>query len=159
MLVSPEFLNLPISQMHSTVKTAPLSAEDGDIDYHTAKLSRSTMHRVIESSISLNEPCRMEPFLPFARPLSMAQIFWDLAGSRIRHCNGHTFFLKKSKAIKIKVSSRVAVDAAFFHEMQPNYSRTSLRDMEAKEKDGIAFIDVGAMFMEDREGRKGENAR
>ena len=58
--------------MHSQVKTAPPSAEYGDRDYHTGKLSRSTLHRVIESSISLNGRCRMEPFLPFATLLSMA---------------------------------------------------------------------------------------
>jgi hypothetical protein len=37
MFVTPEILNLPLSQMHSQVKTAPPSAEDNDGDYHTGK--------------------------------------------------------------------------------------------------------------------------
>ncbi|KAJ6020105.1 hypothetical protein N7522_000180 [Penicillium canescens] len=82
------------------------------------------------------------------------QKFRDLAGSHIRHCNGSAFFMNKGKAIKVNVNSRVAVDAAFFHEMQPNYSRPSLRDRGVKEKDGIAVIDIGAMCMEDREREK-----
>ncbi|KAJ5991642.1 hypothetical protein N7522_011849 [Penicillium canescens] len=82
------------------------------------------------------------------------QKFRDLAGSHIRHCKGSAFFMNKGKAIKVKVNGRVAVDAAFFHEMQPNYSRPSLRDIGVKEKDGIAVFDVGAIFMEDREREK-----
>lgn len=46
------------------------------------------------------------------------------------------------------------MDAAFFHEMQPNYSRPSLRDLGVKDKGGIAVFDIGAIFMEDREREK-----
>lgn len=59
--------------------------------------------------------------------------------------------MHKGKAIKVNINSRVAVDAAFFHEMQPNYSRPSLRDIAITEKDGIAFFDLGASVIEDRE--------
>ncbi|KAJ5960726.1 ATPase AAA-type core, partial [Penicillium vulpinum] len=38
-------------------------------------------------------------------------LFRDLAGSYIRHCNGSTFFINKGKAIKVNVNSRVVVDA------------------------------------------------
>ncbi|OKP09742.1 hypothetical protein PENSUB_4871 [Penicillium subrubescens] len=82
------------------------------------------------------------------------QKFRDLAGSHTRQCKGSAFFMNKGKAIKVNVSSRVAVDAAFFHEMQPNYARPSLRDLGVKDKDGIAVIDLGAMLMEDREREK-----
>ncbi|OQD78753.1 hypothetical protein PENANT_c084G10035 [Penicillium antarcticum] len=82
------------------------------------------------------------------------QKFRDLAGSHIRHCKGNAFYMNKGKIFKVNINSRVAVDAAFFHEMQPNYSRPSLRDIGVKEKDGIAVIDLGAMFMEDREREK-----
>lgn len=80
--------------------------------------------------------------------------FRDLAGSHIRHCKGSAFFMNKGKPIKLKIDSRVGVDAKFFHEMQPNYSRPSLRDTGVKEKDGIAFFDMDAMFMESREREK-----
>ena len=59
--------------------------------------------------------------------------------------------MNKGKAIKLNINSRVAVDAVFFYEMQPNYSRPSLREMVLKEKDGIAVFDVGVIFMEQRE--------
>ncbi|KAJ5938337.1 hypothetical protein N7466_001471 [Penicillium verhagenii] len=86
--------------------------------------------------------------------IARGQKFRDFAGSHIQHCKGSAFFMNKGKAIKIKIDSRVAVDAAFFHEMQPNYSRPSLRDIGVKEKDGITVFDLGAMFMEDREREK-----
>lgn len=62
------------------------------------------------------------------------QKFLDLAGSHIRHCKGNAFFMNKGKTFKVNINSRVGVDAAFFHEMQPNYSRPSLRDVGVKEK-------------------------
>jgi len=62
--------------------------------------------------------------------------------------------MNKGKPIQLKIDSRVGVDAAFFHEMQPNYSRQSLRDIGEKEKDGIAVIDLDAIFMGDREREK-----
>lgn len=79
------------------------------------------------------------------------QRFRNFAGSHVQHCQGSAFFMHKGKAIKVNINSRVAVDAAFFHEMQPNYSRPSLRDIAMKEKDGIAFFDLGAMAIENRE--------
>ena len=82
------------------------------------------------------------------------QKFRNLAGSHVRHCKGSAFFMNKGKAFKVNINSRVAVDAAFFHEMQPNYSRPSLRDIGVKDKDGISVIDIGAMLMEDREREK-----
>lgn len=62
--------------------------------------------------------------------------------------------MNKGKAIKVNINSRVAVDAAFFHKMQPNYSRPSLRDLGVKNKNGISVFDMGAMIMEDRERQK-----
>lgn len=49
----------------------------------------------------------------------------------------------------MNLDSRVAVDAAFFSEMQPNYSRPHLRDMWTKKSDGVAVIDLGALFDSD----------
>ncbi|KAJ6004567.1 ATPase AAA-type core [Penicillium canescens] len=82
------------------------------------------------------------------------QKFLGLAGSHIQHCKGSAFFMNKGKIFKININSRVAVDAAFFHKMQPNYSRPSLRDIGVKDKNSIAVIDIGAMLMEDREREK-----
>jgi hypothetical protein len=62
--------------------------------------------------------------------------------------------MNKGKAIKVNINSRVAGDAAFLHEIQPNYFRPSLRNIGIKDKDGIAVITLGAMNMEDREREK-----
>ncbi|KAI3226151.1 hypothetical protein CBS147310_8183 [Penicillium roqueforti] len=86
--------------------------------------------------------------------IERGQKFRDLAGSHVRHCKGSAFFMNKGKAIKVNINSRVAVDAAFFHEMQPNYSRPSLRDIGVKDKDGITVFDIGAMLMEGRKREK-----
>lgn len=83
--------------------------------------------------------------------VARGQRFRNFAGSHVQHCEGSAFFMHKGKAIKVNINSRVAVDAAFFHEMQPNYSRPSLRDIAITEKDGIAFFDLGASVIEDRE--------
>ncbi|KAJ5340225.1 hypothetical protein N7541_009349 [Penicillium brevicompactum] len=86
--------------------------------------------------------------------IERGQKFRDLAGSHIQHCKGNAFFMNKGKIFKVNINSRVAVDAAFFHEMQPNYSRPSLHDIGVKEKDEIAVFDIGAMLMEDNERKK-----
>ncbi|KAJ5982626.1 hypothetical protein N7451_012726 [Penicillium sp. IBT 35674x] len=75
--------------------------------------------------------------------------FRDFAGSHIQQCKGSAFFMNKGEAIKVKINGRVAVDATFFHEMQPNYSRPSPRDTGVKEKDGIVVIDLGAIVWMD----------
>ncbi|KAJ5438125.1 uncharacterized protein N7458_009123 [Penicillium daleae] len=62
--------------------------------------------------------------------------------------------MNKGKILKININSRVAVDAAFFHEIQPNYSRPSLRDLAVKDKGGITVFDIGAILIEDREREK-----
>ncbi|KAI2756919.1 hypothetical protein DTO013E5_44 [Penicillium roqueforti] len=86
--------------------------------------------------------------------IERGQKFRDLAGSHVQHCKGSVFFMNKGKAIKVNINSRVAVDAAFFHKIQPNYSRPSLRDIGVKDKNSIAVIDIGAILMEDRERAK-----
>jgi hypothetical protein len=86
--------------------------------------------------------------------IERGQKFRDLAGSHFQHCKGSAFFMNKGKILKVNINSRVAVDAAFFHEMQPNYSRPSLRDIGVKEKGEIAFFDIGAIFTADREREK-----
>ncbi|KAB8261540.1 hypothetical protein BDV32DRAFT_148499 [Aspergillus pseudonomiae] len=46
----------------------------------------------------------------------------------IRYCRGRAFIMKNDKAIAMNIDSRVAVDAAFFHEMEPNYHRPRVSD-------------------------------
>ncbi|RAK99860.1 uncharacterized protein BO80DRAFT_477336 [Aspergillus ibericus CBS 121593] len=79
------------------------------------------------------------------------QTFQDLAGLYIRHCKGSAFFTNKEKAIKVNINNQIAVDAVFFYQIQPNYSRPSLRDLGVKDKDGIIIINIGVISMEDRD--------
>lgn len=46
----------------------------------------------------------------------------------IRYCRGRAFIMKNNKAITMNIDSRIAVDAAFFHEMEPNYHRPRISD-------------------------------
>lgn len=82
------------------------------------------------------------------------QKFRDLAGSHIQHCKGSAFFMNKGKAVKLNINSQVGVDSAFFYEMQPNYSRPSVRDRGINDKGGITFFDTSAMLMDNREREK-----
>jgi len=47
-----------------------------------------------------------------------------------------------------------AVDAAFFYEMQPNYSRPRLQDIWAKSRFGISVIDMDMLIGRSRERKK-----
>ncbi|KAJ5091678.1 ATPase AAA-type [Penicillium alfredii] len=82
------------------------------------------------------------------------QKFRDLAGSHVQYCTGSAFFMKNGKPFKININSRVGVDAAFFREMQPNYSRPRLHDIWAKEKEGISVINLDTLFGNNREQEK-----
>lgn len=82
------------------------------------------------------------------------QKFRDLAGSHTQHCNGSAFFMNRGKPFKMNINSRVAVDATFFHEMQPNYSRPRLHDVWAKKRGGTSVIDMETLFSWDREREK-----
>ncbi|OJD12529.1 hypothetical protein AJ78_06894 [Emergomyces pasteurianus Ep9510] len=44
-------------------------------------------------------------------------------GAQLRHCKGSAFIMKNHQVIVVNIDGRVAIDATFFHEMEPNYSR------------------------------------
>ena len=50
------------------------------------------------------------------------------AGIPIRHCKGTAFMMKNGKPVALNIDSRVAVDAALFHAMEPNYRRPRVSD-------------------------------
>ncbi|KAJ6061001.1 hypothetical protein N7444_001697 [Penicillium canescens] len=80
--------------------------------------------------------------------------FCGMAGRHIQHCDGSAFFMKNGAAVEVKINGQVGVDAAFFRQMLPNYSRPRLQDNWPKKNDGIAVIDIGALFKRDREREK-----
>ncbi|KAJ6112321.1 hypothetical protein N7523_008382 [Penicillium sp. IBT 18751x] len=82
------------------------------------------------------------------------QKFRDLAGTHIQHCDGSAFFMKNGTAVEVKINGQVGVDAAFFRQMLPNYSRPRLQDNWPKKNDGIAVFDIHALFQRDREREK-----
>ncbi|KAI1932539.1 hypothetical protein LOZ66_006834 [Ophidiomyces ophidiicola] len=45
------------------------------------------------------------------------------SGTHFRHCKGSAFVMKDREVIKMNIDSRVAIDPAFFCEMEPNYRR------------------------------------
>ncbi|KKZ65599.1 hypothetical protein EMCG_08563 [[Emmonsia] crescens] len=44
-------------------------------------------------------------------------------GAQLRHCKGSAFIMKNRQVIVVNIDGRVAIDATFFREMEPNYSR------------------------------------
>ncbi|KZF22636.1 hypothetical protein L228DRAFT_131240 [Xylona heveae TC161] len=80
--------------------------------------------------------------------------FRDLAGLHIQHCTGNAFFMENGKPIRINLNSQVGVDAAFFREMLPNYSRPRLHDIRAKENEGISIIEIDTLISDKREQEK-----
>jgi hypothetical protein len=52
----------------------------------------------------------------------------NATGIYLRHCRGQAFVIKNSKVVAVNIDGRVAVDATFFREMQPNYSRPRVHD-------------------------------
>lgn len=46
----------------------------------------------------------------------------------IQHCKGMAFIMKDGKPLALNIDSRVAVDAALFREMMPNYRRPRVSD-------------------------------
>jgi hypothetical protein len=49
--------------------------------------------------------------------------FVSLMGSHHRHCRGDAFFIQDDRPFQAFVDCRIMVDAAFFHKINPNYSR------------------------------------
>jgi hypothetical protein len=63
--------------------------------------------------------------------------------------------MKNGTPVEMKINGQVGVDAAFFRQMLPNYSRPRLQDNWSKKSDGgIAVIDIDALFKREREKEK-----
>ncbi|KAL4929391.1 ATP-binding protein [Aspergillus undulatus] len=85
------------------------------------------------------------------------QKFCKLTGTHIQHCDGTAFVMKEGKPVQININSRVAVDAAFFREMRPNYSRPHIQDTWQKSSDmQIMHLDL---FFDGERRRKKEGMR
>ncbi|KAL4864847.1 hypothetical protein BDV12DRAFT_200664 [Aspergillus spectabilis] len=52
----------------------------------------------------------------------------DDADTPIRHCNDRAFIMKNGKPVALNINSRVAINAALFCEMEPNYRRPRVSD-------------------------------
>ena len=76
--------------------------------------------------------------------------FRSLVGTHTQRCDGSAFIMKDGEPMKMNINSCVGVDAAFFNAMQPNYSRPRVHDKLAPKTDGIAIIDLGSLFDDDR---------
>ena len=78
-----------------------------------------------------------------ARLRKCGQKFASLCGTHHQHCRGAAFFMQDNKPIQVSVDGRIMVDAMFFREINPNYTRphgietrkpeSSLLDMRKKE--------------------------
>ncbi|KAJ5655018.1 ATPaseAAA-typecore [Penicillium lividum] len=87
--------------------------------------------------------------------------FRSLVGTHIQRCDGSAFITKDGEPIKMNINSCVAVDAAFFNVMQPNYSRPRVHDKLAPKTDVITVMDINSLIEDGRtmnmEKLKGNN--
>ncbi|THC87944.1 hypothetical protein EYZ11_012610 [Aspergillus tanneri] len=72
--------------------------------------------------------------------------FCKLTGTHIQHCDGTAFIMREGKPVQLNISSRVAVDAAFFTQMKPNYSRPRIQDIRQNKSSGINVLDLETLF-------------
>ncbi|KAJ5291520.1 hypothetical protein N7478_000771 [Penicillium angulare] len=68
--------------------------------------------------------------------------FRSLVGKHIRRCDGTAFIMKDGEPIKMNINSCVGVHAAFFNNMQPNYSRPRVHDRLAPKTNGFQIISL-----------------
>jgi hypothetical protein len=81
--------------------------------------------------------------------------FCTLTSTHIQHCEGTAFIMSQGKPMQLNINSRVGVDAAFFREMRPNYSRPRIRDICQNNSSGIRSIDMDFTFDFDCVSEKG----
>ena len=61
-----------------------------------------------------------------AELVECGQKFVKLMGTHHCHCKGSGFYMTKDGPFHMQIDSRIMVDAAFFREMNPNYSRPKI---------------------------------
>jgi hypothetical protein len=61
-----------------------------------------------------------------AELVECGQKFIKLMGTHHCHCTGKSFYMTKNGPSRVQIDGRIIVDAAFFREMNPNYSRPKI---------------------------------
>ncbi|KAL4950835.1 P-loop containing nucleoside triphosphate hydrolase protein [Aspergillus filifer] len=87
------------------------------------------------------------------RLVESGQKFCKLTSTHIQHCDGTAFIMKEGKPVQMNINSRVAVDAAFFREMRPNYSRPHIQDIWQKSS-GMQITNLDFFFDDGRRREK-----
>ncbi|CEL09514.1 hypothetical protein ASPCAL12649 [Aspergillus calidoustus] len=62
------------------------------------------------------------------RGRKFAQFIGRSSTAILQHCKGTAFIMKNGKPLALNIDSRVAIDAALFREMMPNYRRPRVSD-------------------------------
>jgi hypothetical protein len=62
----------------------------------------------------------------------------------VHHCQyqGMAFYMKKNRPVKVFVNSKIMVDATYFGEANPNYTRASIND-DKSSPPGISWVIFG----------------
>ena len=64
--------------------------------------------------------------------------FLSMMDFHLREYKGKAFYIEKERVIEINIKSRVVVDAAYFREENPNYTRPSIKESD----EGLPVIDL-----------------
>ena len=79
--------------------------------------------------------------------------FVSLMGVHHRQYRGDAFYMHKGKPIEVPVNGQIMIDAIFFHEANPNYSRPRISESGKYESTGLA----GMFFSSDDDSAKRSN--
>ncbi|EDN04841.1 predicted protein [Histoplasma mississippiense (nom. inval.)] len=132
------------------------------IDYDGKVLGKAGMELEIEKFRGLR-PIHQLPAFPLQYHPEEATVrqnlikcgrkFCGLAGTHIRHCRGTAFFMMKKQPVRVNIDSCVGIDASFFHEMMPNYSRPRIEKSQATgiDLDGAFWIDFADQVQKEKE--------
>jgi hypothetical protein len=66
--------------------------------------------------------------------------FVSLMGAHHRHCRGDAFFMQDDRPFQVSIDCRIMVDAAFFHKINPNYSRPRIIEPVKQESTDIGYL-------------------
>ncbi|KAH6675957.1 hypothetical protein B0J14DRAFT_478246, partial [Halenospora varia] len=69
--------------------------------------------------------------------------FYALTGVSHRHYNGMAFQMKKGMPVMISIDSRIIIDAAFFRQINPNYTRPSITSAANYRSDNSGWVIIG----------------
>ena len=75
--------------------------------------------------------------------------FLSMMDIHLREYEGRAFYIEKGRVVQIFIKSRIVVDAAYFREENPNYTRPSIKESNGGTSTGWVLIDLDELDEEE----------